>query len=108
MSLAMNFTVFIEVANRNCLEDFGLWIRYFQMDSDFRLSDIEMSGYVGGMRMREGVGGGLDNPGFDDSYLQEIDVEKRHDDGRTGKSEMILPKPEETIRIYQFEEPSNR
>ena len=81
------------------------------MDSDFRLSDIEMSGYVGGMRvMREGVGGGLDNPGFDDSYLcnQEIDEEKRHDDGRTGKSEMILPKPEETIRIYQFEEPSNR
>ena len=72
------------------------------------MQDIELTSSV------YGGGGGVDNPGFDESSMYHED-EKRADrvvGGRRvlrgGTEGAGLPKPDETIRIYQFEEPSHR
>ena len=69
------------------------------------MQDIELTSSV------YGGGGGVDNPGFDESSMYHED-EKRVVGGRRvlrgGTEGAGLPKPDETIRIYQFEEPSHR
>ena len=70
------------------------------------MQDIELTSSVYG-----GGGGGVDNPGFDEGSMYHED-EKRVVGGRRGlrggTDGAGLPKPDETIRIYQFEEPSHR
>ena len=67
------------------------------------MQDIELTSSV--------YGGGVDNPGFDEASMYHED-EKRVVGGRRvvreGTDGAGLPKPDETIRIYQFEEPSHR
>ena len=57
------------------------------------LQDIELTSSV------------YDNHGFDDNSIYQ---EEEKNAERRKRPEVVLPKPDETIRIYQFEEPSNR